>query len=300
MWIHISILRKCKVKIIGNIIILMMLFVGDFSQAAVVWLGNIETPAYSYEGYMTKPHSKRVLSVIEQMPWIEERAKNESHKYVYIFYFPECPASQELYEESREFIDEINIRWIPLVHERYAGLFETRTPKALRDAFEKDIAPKIQNQKLAEKNLNLTVTTFRFLLTMGLISSDRKGHFPTVVYGNSDRIDILINPYFEDIVELIPNTHSTQEPYILELAAMEAPNINAVSKGTMYQTKKETSVEVYLTADENSLLLGVITGELGPFEVVGTTKGGLIVVDLSGDGDYIYFKDENPTLILSR
>lgn len=280
-----------KTKLMGVSFLLMMLFIGTLSQAAVIWLGDTKLPAYSYDGYLTKPHSKGVLSVIEQMPWIEEPALNGSQKYIYIFYFPECPASQELYEESREFLGKVNIRWIPVVRERYAGLLETRTPEALKDAFEKDIAPKIENIQLTNHKLHLTITAYRFLISMGLLSSDKGGHVPTIVYGDSNRLNISINPFFEDVIPYTPNTHAVQNPFILELAARDEPHINLVKEKTIYQVEKGKSVKVYLTAHENSLVLGMISNELSPFEIAGTTDNGFIVIDISGDGHYVYLKN---------
>lgn len=108
-------------------VILCSLFLGNIVQADVSWEGDPEAYITERKGVITKKDAALFLNLLEEMPWIEERARINTQRYIYVLYFPECPASQALYEESlRSYnIGNLNIGLISLFfHLKISSIFQ--------------------------------------------------------------------------------------------------------------------------------------------------------------------------------
>lgn len=265
------------------------------SSASVFWAGETDRAAFGFETILTESEAELVHSIIESLPWIEEGAQNGKGKYLYVFFYPECPASQRFYDVSRAYLDQINIRWIPITDETNLGIYETRTSKALYDAFKKGVIPVVENRSLAETVLKMTITAFIYLDDIGVLSPEGNAYFPTVFYGGKDRLSIVINPMNLDVlVDSIPESVPSQESFVVKYAGIN-PNIQPLEVEGLYQVTQAT--EFYLFPQDDGVYLGELDSSMPALEVLGITKNGFVAVDLTGQGHVIYLKDDEPMIV---
>lgn len=279
-------------------VILCSLFLGNIVQADVSWEGDPEAYITERKGVITKKDAALFLNLLEEMPWIEERARINTQRYIYVLYFPECPASQALYEESREYLQFLNIRWIPYTdREENFLLYEERTPVVLKSAFEGRLNRKVKDMVAAKRVSDLTISAFEYWTYQSVFSPKNQLHFPTVIFGNKNQLSVYVSPYIEDILnEIVKTKPSNAHPKILDFAKDNPHVIKKGTEGVIYQSERGRSLEVFLTTGKNPFFLGTWDLSIFPNKLEGITTDGYMVIDATGEGNYLYFKDPDPQL----
>src|SRR5699024_9033452 len=127
------------------------------------------------------------------------------------------------------------------------GLYETRTPEALENAFKNGVIPIVQNQNYIDLVSNMTFTGFIYLRVANALSPEAKSYFPTVIYGDSKRLSIEIIPKnVEKLIHGIPVTlPNTSQASILELAKKKF-TLHEVEKNTQYYNQENKLVPYFL------------------------------------------------------
>lgn len=274
--------------------VLLVTFCLGTTHADVIWPVATTDEAIGKIGILTKQEAENTLRIVESMPWIEEGTQKGEGKYMYVLYTPTSLESKELYNKTRPYLDQVNIRWVPILsNDSIDGLYETRTPEALEASFQSGNIPEVKNSKYIDLVSNMTFTGFIYLRGSTALSPDFSSRFPTVIYGNADKLFISIVPYdIEKIVNEIPVTlvnENTGQPSILELAKRKF-TLYDVEKNTLYHTEKGKLAPISLFPSDDGVILGALDSDFPPTVVAGITDNGYIALDINGRGNYIYIK----------
>ncbi|WP_077929150.1 hypothetical protein [Wohlfahrtiimonas populi] len=279
-------------KYLNKSMLLLLMYLG-VAHAEVIWPEKTDDKMIGKIGVLTENHSKNILGVLESMPWIEEGIQKGEGKYMYVLYTPTSTASQELYSKTRPYLDQVNIRWIPIIHGENSvdGLYETRTPVALANAFQSNIIPDIKDQEYVNLLSSMTFTGFVYLRAGTFFSPEAKSYFPTVIYGDANKLSIDIAPNnVEDVIGNIPVTSQRiAKPSIAELAKKKFKLYN-VEKNARYVNQSDDFVPYFLYPSQDGIGLGAFSVDDPSNLISGITDNGYIALDLSGRGNYIYVK----------
>ena len=263
----------------------------QIASAEILWSVLIDKGISQKVATLTENHSANILRIFESMPWIEEGSQQGEGKYLYILYTPNSQESHALYAQTRDFLDQVNIRWIPIQRGDFIidGLYETRTPIALKNAMTKGIIPAVQDVDRTQRISSMTFTSFIYLRAANILSPETQSYFPTVIYGDKDNLTIEIEPH--NIPALIQNISlSTPSTHHMTIEALAAEPVTRfpVKKFAYFTNESSTPTEVFLHPSKNSLYLGTLDNTL---PISGITDNGYMAVDLiDGTGRYIYLK----------
>ena len=290
-------------NIIVKSILLSILCIG-VSQAKVIWPAATDVEMTNKTGTLTEGHAKNALQILEKMPWIEEGAQKGQGKYLYVFFNPASSTSKDLYTKTRPYLNYVNIRWIPIRTDEtnVNGLYETRTPQALADAFNKGVMPKIRNQKQMNAVENMTFTGFIMLRGGRMLSPEGESYFPTMIYGDSDKLSVVsASNYIEGMMNNIPLTMpNITQPTIVELAERQPVTLHRFKEDTRYQTQEGERAPMLLYPSEDAVRTGSLGSDNPPVIIDGMTDNGYLAIDFNGMGNFIYIKDDPSIIRLSK
>lgn len=279
-------------KCLNKSMLLLLMYLG-VAHAEVIWPEKADDKMIGKIGVLTENHSKNILGVLESMPWIEEGIQKGEGKYMYVLYTPTSTASQELYSKTRSYLDQVNIRWIPIIRGENSvdGLYETRTPEALANAFQSNIIPDIKDQDYVSLLSNMTFTGFIYLRSGSFFSPEAKSYFPTVIYGDANKLSIDIAPNsIEDIISNIPITlQNIDKPSIADLAK-KSFKLYSVEKNARYHNESDKLAPIYLYPGVDGVKLGSLGGSFPESIISKITNNGYIAFDINGKGNYLYLK----------
>lgn len=272
----------------------LLLFIST-ANAEIKWSVTINDNPEKV-GVFTVGHSSTLIQILETMPWIEEGSQSGEGKYLYIFYAPDSIESQAIYQQTRPLLEDVNIRWIPIqgYGKSLNGLYETRTPEALKNAFTKQQFPAIQNPQKMEITASMVMTAFIYLRHNNYFSPEIGSYFPTVFYGTENEMTAYSDPKnIDTIITQIPITTPSNELVMLEQLA-EIPYKVFPVQGYAYFSNEEGGIwPIYLYPNEKATHLGFTDNRL---PIKGITDNGYLAIDIQdGKGRYIfmkYFKDD--------
>lgn len=282
-------------NIIIKSILLSMLCIG-VSQAKVIWPEATDAEMTGKTGILTEGHAENALQILERMPWIEEGTQKGQGKYLYVFFNPASSTSKDIYTKTRPYLNQVNIRWIPIRTDKtnVNGLYETCTPQALADAFDKGVMPKIRNQEQMNTVENMTFTGFILMRGGRLLSPEGESYFPTMIYGDSDKLSVVSAPiHIEWMMNNIPLTQpKITQPTIVELAKRQPFTLHRVKEDTRYQTQEGERAPMLLYPSEDAVRVGSLGSDNPPVIIDGMTDNGYLAIDFNGMGNFIYIKDD--------
>ncbi len=261
------------------------------AAAEISWSFLIDRDISQKVATLTENHATNILRIFESMPWIEEGSQQGEGKYLYIFYAPNSEESRALYTQTRDLLDQVNIRWIPIQRGDLSvdGLYETRTPEALKNAMINGIIPEVQDVDRIKRIASMTFTGFIYLRASNIFSPETQSYFPTVIYGDKDNLTIEIEPNdIEALIQNIPLSIPNTQIKTIEALAAEPVTLFPVKKFAYYTNEDPMPTEVYLYPSKNSPYLGALDNTL---PISGITDNGYMAIDLiDGTGRYIYLK----------
>lgn len=275
-------------KLILSLSLVTGLFVSTAS-ADMKW--SSQNPNSSPVNTLTEGHAKNFFHLISNLPWTEEGLKQEKGKVMYVLYFPECPASKDFYKETRKILDQVTIRWIPFTGDDHiAGLYETRTPEALKTAFTKEVLPKVVDKKVTETMVNSSVLGVAMFQAAKVYAPDGNMYFPTVIYGDENNAWVSISPDVDTLVKKIPETTLSKMPLMVEKAKV-AVKLLPVKKPINYQNTKEGFASVMLFPAADGIRIAGFDKTISPLPVAGYTEDGYVAIDALGKQVYMYVQD---------
>lgn len=264
------------------------------ANAEIKWSVTINDTSEKV-GTFTVGHSATLTQVLEAMPWIEEGSQSGEGKYLYIFYAPDSAESQALYQQTRPLLEDVNIRWIPIQGhgESLNGLYETRTPEALKNAFTKQQFPAVQNPQKMEVTASMVMTAFIYLRHNNFFSPEIGSYFPTIFYGTEDEMTAYSDPKnIETIITQIPATTPNSKALMMEQFAETPYKIFPVQEYAYFANEEGGIWPIYLYPNEKATHLGFTDNRL---PIKGITDNGFLAIDIQdGKGRYVfmkYFKD---------
>lgn len=262
------------------------------AQADIQWSVMINKQQSETVGTLTEDHSENILRILESMPWIEEGSQTGEGKYLYVIYSPSSEESQKLYQQTRTLLEDVNIRWIPIQQKEFIivdGLYETRTPEALKNAMTTGTFPTIENTEKTTLISNMVLTGFVYLRALNIFSPESLSYFPTVIYGGSEKLLVHPNPSnIADIVPNIPVTTPTIQDITMDSLSENSYKVYPVREFAYFINEENSPATVTLYPAENGISLGTINNQL---PIKGITDNGYMAIDIrDGNGQYLFIK----------
>lgn len=282
-------------KLLTKFTLLAIFAIQPATFAESIWPEAIDDDMVGKIGQHTDNHAFNMLKLLESMPWIEEGNQQGEGRYIYVLYSPFAQKSREFYTKTRAYLDQVNIRWIPIIQGKtnVDGLYETRTPAALENAMLNSIIPTVMEPNVTNIVSNMTFTGFIYIRAAAMLSPEASSYYPTVIYGDHKKISVNIAPFAFDVQEIIDDvpltTPNTSFPTMMELAKRPI-ELYKVDEHVNYLNESDQLATIFLYPSEDGVSIGALDGDRNPDVISGMTPNGYAAIDVNGRGNYIYLK----------
>lgn len=275
--------------------ILLAVLLSGIANGNALWPEAMDAEMAGKVGTLTSNHADYVMNYLESAPWIEVGSQQGKGKYLYVLYTPNSVDSQALYQHLKPYVDQVNVRWIPIIAGglNVDGLYEKRTPETLARLFDESLMAIAQGSEALKRLSSMTFTGFIYLRSLNAFSPESQSYFPTVLYGDSHQVMVDILPDVESLDQLIaqipvtmPNTN---QPNMAELAQV-AHQIYPVKSTMRYMNDSNQANPVYLSPSEDSVQVNTFRYDRNSYLISGITDNGYIAMDINGQGNYLYIK----------
>lgn len=242
--------------------------------------------------------AKNLIEFAENMPWIADG--KDTGKYLYVLADAGCSASAELYEKTRKYTDDVQIRWIfvdPQGEGTYNSLYEERTPEALKEAF---TARRLPADKDPARGAKIELYVLKAVAAMLMNKSIAPGMdgfgYPTLIYGDSETAAVSIG--FEPrtlfaVIKSIPAV-PVKENFVPEALTADqgAHPLLPLPAGYRYTNSHAENAPYFLMPDTKSPRVGsVLPAVESPLDCMGVTESGFIAMQITKNGGNIYCFD---------